>query len=360
MANGTMAGWRLTSPIPKDPVYDKRGFGLQSSRADRKQRSRSSPIPVDPVYANGMEDSHNAAPRPRVKPEAINIARLHQGGALAQLFNPAFRVIPIGSRPKTQEGKNFGKENYQKIKEIQKANKEKQKESARGEPMKAIYKPRKFDHVESKVAEAIQAPPTAPRPNSTDYLKAHSKSGPKVNVDKRPASAEPVVPRIEKLSIPRASSARQVRIERKPVNHVAENARKAKSIKMKRAPSLNALDDLKKKQESDMTAYKRGNVPKYLKTRQERWKKEEETRLANIPDPSIPPGHSLMPDDERRKTLALLNKSQDEMLRELQSLPVSKDTLRVKQRKEHLEKKLQEVDTAVKIFSRPKVFVKDE
>lgn len=99
MANGTMAGWRLTSPIPKDPVYDKRGFGLQSSRADRKQRSRSSPIPVDPVYANGMEDSHNAAPRPRVKPEAINIARLHQGGALAQLFNPAFRVIPIGSRP---------------------------------------------------------------------------------------------------------------------------------------------------------------------------------------------------------------------------------------------------------------------
>lgn len=56
----------------------------------------------------------------------------------------------------------------------------------------------------------IQAPPTAPRPNSTDYLKAHSKSGPKVNVDKRPASAEPVVPRIEKLSIPRASSARQV------------------------------------------------------------------------------------------------------------------------------------------------------
>ena len=48
------------------------------------------------------------------------------------------------------------------------------------------------------------------------------------------------------------------------------------------------------------------------------------------------------------------------MLRELQSLPVSKDTLRVKQRKEHLEKKLQEVDTAIKIFSRPKVFVKDE
>ena len=52
--------------------------------------------------------------------------------------------------------------------------------------------------------------------------------------------------------------------------------------------------------------------------------------------------------------------AQEDMLRELQSLPVSKDTLRVKQRKEYLEKKLQEIETAIKIFSRPKVFVKDE
>ena len=55
-----------------------------------------------------------------------------------------------------QAEKDFGKENYHKIKEIQKANREKQKESARGEPMKAVYKPGKFDHVESKVAEKIQ------------------------------------------------------------------------------------------------------------------------------------------------------------------------------------------------------------
>ena len=42
------------------------------------------------------------------------------------------------------------------MKEIQKASKEKQRESARGEPMKAVYKPGKFDHIESKVAEKIQ------------------------------------------------------------------------------------------------------------------------------------------------------------------------------------------------------------
>eukprot|EP00794_Sanderia_malayensis_P012016 gene12016-13256_t len=79
-----------------------------------------------------------------------------------------------------------------------------------------------------------------------------------------------------------------------------------------------------------------------------------------MPDPTIPAGHSLMPDDERRKTLAMLQKSQSEMLAELQSLPVSKDTLRVKQRKELLERKLQEVETAITMFSRPRVFVRDE
>ncbi len=54
----------------------------------------------------------------------------------------------------------------------------------------------------------------------------------------------------------------QVRIERKPVNHIAENAKKAKTVKMKRAPSLSALDDLKKKKETELTEYKRGDVPK--------------------------------------------------------------------------------------------------
>ena len=58
--------------------------------------------------------------------------------------------------PETQDTKDFGKENYHKIKEIQRANKQKQKESARGEPVKAVYKPGKFVHVESKVAEKIQ------------------------------------------------------------------------------------------------------------------------------------------------------------------------------------------------------------
>lgn len=43
--------------------------------------------------------------------------------------------------------------------------------------------------------------------------------------------------------------------------------------------------------------------------RKEQWKQEEERRLASIPDPNMPPGHTLLPDAERRETLASLFES---------------------------------------------------
>ena len=43
-----------------------------------------------------------------------------------------------------------------------------------------------------------------------------------------------------------------------------------------------------------------------LVARRRQWRKEEEERLARQPDPSIPPGHSLMPAEERRRTLEVL------------------------------------------------------
>ena len=43
-----------------------------------------------------------------------------------------------------------------------------------------------------------------------------------------------------------------------------------------------------------------------LRDRQERWKKEEEERIANLPDPSIPPGHILMASKDQQHTLEIL------------------------------------------------------
>lgn len=47
-----------------------------------------------------------------------------------------------------------------------------------------------------------------------------------------------------------------------------------------------------------------------------------------------------------------------ELQSKLSSLPIRSDTLRVRNAKEQLETKLAEVEEAIKIFSRPKVFVK--
>ena len=47
-------------------------------------------------------------------------------------------------------------------------------------------------------------------------------------------------------------------------------------------------------------------VPDYLVSRQEEWEREAERRRAEAPDPSCPPGMKLMPEEERLKTLGLL------------------------------------------------------
>lgn len=46
-----------------------------------------------------------------------------------------------------------------------------------------------------------------------------------------------------------------------------------------------------------------------LLDRQELWRRTEEERIASLPDPSIPPGHTLMPKTERLNTLELLETS---------------------------------------------------
>ena len=50
--------------------------------------------------------------------------------------------------------------------------------------------------------------------------------------------------------------------------------------------------------------------------------------------------------------------AEQQLLQQLQCMPVRTDTLRIRTRKEDMEKKLSEVAEAIKIFSRPKVFVK--
>lgn len=323
-----------TWTIPTDPGFETR----RPTSADR--------------YSAGYAER---LPKARVKPEALSNAIKNQG-TLAQLFNPQARPYPIGSRPSSAQPKNFAKENVHRIKEIQKANREKQREAMTTEPVKAVYKPGKFDHVDSKVAQEVMAPPPLQRSNSATFLRAGSRNGPPVK--DRPTSCEPVIPREMKLTVPKATIAKEHKPKVRNINHVGDNIRRAPSPLRPRPPSVIAAEQLAAKKEQAEKRYKRGKVPKYLKVRQDQWKQEEAERIANMPDPSVPAGHALMPRDEQRQTLANLQTSQAELLTQLNALPVRVDTLRVKTTKAELERKLAEIEDAIKIFSRPKVFVK--
>ena len=46
-----------------------------------------------------------------------------------------------------------------------------------------------------------------------------------------------------------------------------------------------------------------------MEERKEQARKEQEEYIKNLPDPDQPPGHRKLPDDERQKTLALLQES---------------------------------------------------
>jgi hypothetical protein len=80
----------------------------------------------------------------------------------------------------------------------------------------------------------------------------------------------------------------------------------------------------------------------------------------NAPDPDCPSGMVLMPEEERVKTLATLRESYDQTRRKMNVLPLRIETLSQIRRKNALESKMQEIEDAIKIFDRPKVFMLPE
>ncbi|XP_014598187.1 PREDICTED: uncharacterized protein LOC106783808 isoform X2 [Polistes canadensis] len=102
------------------------------------------------------------------------------------------------------------------------------------------------------------------------------------------------------------------------------------------------------------TNYRKGVVPKYIKDRKEALQKEEEAKAAAF-HPDCPEGHVPLPDHERQETLRVLKKN---YVNELNMMPIKTDTLRAQRRKMEIEKQLNKLEEGIKVFSRPKVYVK--
>lgn len=119
---------------------------------------------------------------------------------------------------------------------------------------------------------------------------------------------------------------------------------------------LNSILERKDKDPYLPSGYQKGVLPKYLRERKEQLPHAEGTGVAI--NEVCPPGHVALPDNERKETLRMLRNSFAELVSELNKLPVKTDTLRMRNRKMELEKQLAKLEEGIKVFSRPKVFVK--
>ncbi|KAF0688412.1 Aste57867_19968 [Aphanomyces stellatus] len=100
-----------------------------------------------------------------------------------------------------------------------------------------------------------------------------------------------------------------------------------------------------------------GEVPAYIRARKAAWAKEEEERRMNLPDPDCPPGMILMPEEERLATLATLRDNYEQARRQMQALPLRIETLSQIRRKNAVEAQMMEIEDAIKVFDKPKVFM---
>eukprot|EP00051_Salpingoeca_urceolata_P007135 m.94771 g.94771 ORF g.94771 m.94771 type:complete len:1031 (+) comp15130_c0_seq6:5583-8675(+) len=104
---------------------------------------------------------------------------------------------------------------------------------------------------------------------------------------------------------------------------------------------------------------KTGEIPAYLRQRKEQWRMEQEEIAANVPDPDCPEGHVLLSERERREGLAALQEQHKELSAQRARMPLTVDTLRHQREVQALEGRIATIEQATRMFSKPKVYVRD-
>ncbi|KAM9329840.1 enkurin domain-containing protein 1 [Gastrophryne carolinensis] len=350
---------RISGPIPPDPTLFPDCYRRPASARGRLEGTDlrldflPGPLAPDPTLYPSCYSARPAQPVPRIRPNARNILeRGHSGtvGVLLKLEGISLHGPP--QSPPPRKAKDHGKENVRRMREIQKRSREKELQRVQGAPtpVRALWKSTKYENVESKVKARLQEPPPAPRPASAGFLKSHSRTGTGVP-PKRPNSPGPSRP----------STTDAMEVHGSSIDFVAHNARNAKTAQIRRSRSMQSLNEVlgeKVRQQQEYDAKQKGHVPQYLLALKEKWLQEKEEMKKRAPDPSMPAGHTMMPEHERQETLQKLAQTQSQLTKELLMIPLRADTLSNQNRRTELEKKLSEIEEAIKVFSRPKVFIK--
>ncbi|KAM9607939.1 enkurin domain-containing protein 1 isoform 1-T1 [Trichechus inunguis] len=364
---------RISGPIPPDPTLCPDYYRRPASAQGRLEGNAPK---LDLLTSDPDLDA--APPRgPRIGPGAREILERGRRGVGAVLLQLGSISLTPRASPKRKDTKDHEKENLRRIKEIQRRfwEQERSREQCQPRPLKALWRSPKYDKVESRVKAQLQEPGPASGTEHAHFLRAHSRCGP---------GLPPPRPQL----IPPDPSAKGPGLG---VDFISHNARTAKRAPRRHSRSLQVLAQVLEQQRQAQEHYnatQKGHVPHYLLERRDLWRREAEARQHSQPDPAMPPGHTRMPENQRLETLSSLLQSeylgkggwmrthwgpctptqpslflgcpvgQSQLLRELVLLPAGADSLRAQGHRAELDQKLVQVEEAIRIFSRPKVFVK--
>ncbi|KAG7239235.1 hypothetical protein INR49_029887 [Caranx melampygus] len=194
------------------------------------------------------------------------------------------------------------------------------------------------------MAQVQVSTPTV-KPQCQNFLKAHSHGG-------LTASSRPHSKALQRPASCNSAYDMDLQVKGQTIDFIKHNAQAAGKTVLRRSQSLTSLRD------KPVPSAVKGQVPQYLEERKEQWRKEAEEKRRNTPDPSIPAGHTLMPESERQETLKSLKETHRSLVTELLSLPLKADNLSFRSRRAQLDCRLSEIEEAIKIFSREKVYIK--
>ncbi|XP_070690337.1 enkurin domain-containing protein 1 [Pempheris klunzingeri] len=335
----------ICGPIPPDPSLFPQYYKRPASARGRLEGNHdgtltllSGPLAPDPMLYPSCYSARIPAHPPRIGPNAIHILERGQRGVVGELLKlEGVSITPVPKQK--QRVYDFGKENVRQLREIQRRCKEQEAERAQSRPVpvKALWTSSKYQNVPSRVMVQPQVSSPTAKPQCQNFLRAHSN----VSAPPRPKSCSSS----QDLTL-------QLQVQGQTIDFIKHNARAAGKTVLRRSWSLTNLQD------KPVPSAVKGQVPQYLAERKEQWLKEEEDRRRNAPDPTVPAGHTLMPESRRRETLKSLKETHRSLVTELLSLPLKADSLSVRSRRAHLDCRLSEIEEAIKIFSRDKVYVK--
>lgn len=291
----------------------------------------------------------------------------YQGSDVASILRPVHGVREE-MKARGVQPKDHRRENRQQLKEIQRVNRlnAERKENESQE----LFKMARFKNVTSKVKPLTtgslirdhdhdvdgEVSCDVVNGNRTSYLKAHTLN------ERLGQRREQLRQRIQSSKSPDAKKERRppvpkkdevLKLEtRKEKNFLQENRQNAQQPLHTNASSSHRETE----QVVRHTNY--GKVPEYIiKRNKQRHQREELERMEMEYRSECPPGMTIMDEHERLETVDILKQSYEKLNRDLHSMSIVSDSLKLRKKREQLERKLKEVEEAISVFSKNTVYI---